>query len=273
MFKSLLLGVWNGLRDRELSRNLGFRYDFRRFTGLPFETDVPDDTTFCVFRKRILSRWNRLLEIVNKQIKNAGYEVHAAVSVNATLVEAHTKPQKDDDDEPEGGDPDASWRGFPVKTKLDERGKEVLSRRMALYGYKVNLAATVGTGFISRFFLCKASEHETHHMMRLLKKETKAVYADKGYVGNREGLRSRGILDGIRAKATRSHALRKKDVERYERITKKRRIVEGVFVSLKQWYGWRKTKFLGLERNCLAMAIMAVAWNLKKWMRLEAQAV
>ena len=62
-----------------------------------------------------------------------------------------------------------------MKKKLDEEGNEVCSRRMALYGYKVNLAASVGQGFVSRFSVCKASEHETHRFQKLLSKHTEAV--------------------------------------------------------------------------------------------------
>ena len=68
---------------------------------------------------------------------------------------------------------------------------------MALYGYKVNLAASVGQGFVSRFSVCQASEHETHHFQELLSKDTEAVYADKGYVGHRDRLRAQRIHDGI----------------------------------------------------------------------------
>jgi IS5 family transposase len=50
---------------------------------------------------------------------------------------------------------------------------------------------------------------------------------------------------------------------------KKRRIVEGVFGSWKQWYGWRKTKFIGVARNRLAVALTAVAWNMKKRASIE----
>lgn len=269
MFKALLLAEWHTLSDRELSRSLEYRYDFRRFTGLPFETVAPDDTTFVVFRKRILGDWKRLMEMVTRQLSSAGYKVHEAISVDATLVEAHSKPKRRDDGESEGGDSDGSWRGFPVKKSEDDQGNEVISRRMALFGYKVNLAATVGTGFIADASVCKASEHETHHLMEFVRDETKVVYADKGYVGNRAEVQRQGIRDGIHEKASRGHPLTKKALARNSRITKKRRIVEGVFGSLKQWYAWRKTRFMGLARNQLAIALTAVAWNLKKWAVLE----
>ena len=156
-----------------------------------------------------------------------------------------------------------------MKRKVDESGNEVVSRRIALYGYKVNLAASVGQGFVSRFSVCKAGEHETHHFQELLGKHTEAVYADKGYVGHRERLKAKGIHDGIQAKATRGNPLSFADTLRNQRITRMRRIVEGVFGSWKRWCGWRKTRFMGLARNELAVCLTALAWNRKKWVTLS----
>lgn len=268
MLKSLLLAEWNSLSDRELSKSLEYRYDFRRFTGLPFEEVAPDDTTFVVFRKRIADDWKHLMEMVTEQLSKAGYQVHTAISVDATLVEARSKPKRDRDGNSKGGDSNGSWRGFPVKKSEDKNGNEVVSRRMALFGYKVNLAATVGTGFIADASVCTASEHETRHLTEFLRDETKVVYADKGYVGNREEVSRRNIRDGIQGKASRGHPLTRKDIERNKRITKHRRIVESIFGSLKQWYRWKKTRFMGLAKNQLAIALTAVAWNIKKWVGL-----
>jgi len=55
-----------------------------------------------------------------------------------------------------------------------------------------------------------------------------------------------------------------KDISRNKKITKSRRIVEGVFGGFKQWHGWRKTKYLGLLRNGLTVSMTSLAWNIKK---------
>ena len=86
---------------------------------------------------------------------------------------------------------------------------------MALYGYKVNLAASIAHGFVSAVSVCKASEHETNHLQEFISPETQEVYADKGYVGNREALTARGIKDGIMRKGTRAHPLL--EVEKHRR--------------------------------------------------------
>jgi len=260
LFKCLLLAEWYGLSDRQLEEAMEFRIDFRKFTGLSFELEAPDYSTFSVFRKRMLPIWNKLLTTLNEQLEIKGFKIKKAISVDATLVEAHSKPTGKDSE----GDEDASWRGFPSKKIKDEKGNEQIARRPALYGYKINLSSSVNHGFIADVSVCKASEHETHHLTEFISKETKEVYADKGYVGNRILLQKRKIKDGIQMKASRGNPLTQKDIERNKRITKKRRIVESIFGSLKTNYGWHKTRFVGLIRNQLGITLTAIAWNIRK---------
>jgi transposase, IS5 family len=263
LFRCLLLAEWNGLSDRQLEEALDFRFDFKKFAGLELDEEAPDSTTFVVFRKRIQGLYKNLLDMLNWQLEKAGFEIKKAIAIDATLVESHSKPRKDGSGD---GDPDGSWRGFPTKKTVDDEGKEIISRRMALHGYKVNLAASVGTGFIGGLSICKASEHETHHFKEFISSKTEEVYADKGYAGQRSYLDEKGdIENGIQYKASRGHPLYSWQKQRNKYITRHRRIVEGVFGSLKQWYGWRKTRFMGLLRNQLAIHLTAIAWNMKKW--------
>ena len=261
LFKCLLLQQWYGMSDRQLEEALEFRIDFCKFAGFNFEDNVPDATTFVKFRNRIKPVWNKLLIILNKQIEQAGFQIKKAVAVDATLVEAHSKPCGNK----ASLDSDGSWRGFPAKKVKDKNGDTVLARRQALFGYKINLSATVKHGFVSDFSICKASEHETHHLEEFIdRNKTRVVYADKGYVGNRSLLSELKIADGIQAKGSRGKPLLDNDISRNKKITKSRRIVEGVFGGFKQWYGWRKTKYVGLSRNSLAVCLTALAWNMKK---------
>src|SRR5579885_24483 len=55
MFKALLLQSLYGLYDRELEEALADRLSFRRFIGLSLEDAVPDHTTLCRFRNRLVA--------------------------------------------------------------------------------------------------------------------------------------------------------------------------------------------------------------------------
>jgi transposase, IS5 family len=260
LFRCLILAQWYGLSDRQLEEAVEFRIDFRKFAGLRFEEEAPDATTFAVFRERILPIYDKLLKILNAQLEAAGLKIKEVVAVDATLVEAHSIPQSDF-----LGDEEASWRGFPARELIDGSGHKVIARRPALYGYKINLAATVGTGFISALSVCRAAEHESKHLAKLLSGKTKKVLADKGYYGCKKLLKSLAIKDKIQDKGFRNRPLTKAQLARNKKIAAPRVIVEGVFGSWKQWYGWIKTKYCGLEKNCLAATITAISWNMKKF--------
>ena len=196
-------------------------------------------------------------------------KVHASVAVDASLVEAHSKPKRtSEDDEPKGGDPDGSWRGFPAKKKKNDEGEEVVSRRPALFGYKLHASVNVNT-VVSGIKVTTAKEHEVKHGEDLLREETYIAYMDKGYTGLQAVLKERGIRNGIQKKASRGHPLSEGDLERNKRITKKRRIVEAMFGCWKQWYRWRKTRYMGVIRNELACELTAIAWNIKRLYRME----
>ena len=273
----MILAEWYGLSNVGLEEAVEFRIDFRKFVGLHWEDSAPDATTFCVFRKRIAKILPKLLKILNDQLKAAGFEVETVVAVDASLIEAHSRPvsgrvQHNGEDESEGrsgklGDPDASWRGFNGKKVKGKDGKESIARRPAMYSYKLNASVSVGTGFIGKLTMCKGSEHETHHLMALMDNDTRGVFADKGYVGNKTHLKGTGIQNFIQNKASRNHPL-SADQKKFNKLTvPHRRIVEAVFGSLKRWYGWHKTKYMGLARNTAAAHMTAIAFNIKKWDR------
>jgi IS5 family transposase len=270
LFRCLLLAEWNGLSDAQLEEALAFRFDYRRFAGIELTAEVPDSTTFVAFRERIRPVRQKLLEIMNRQLEQKGYTVHTSVAVDASLVEAHYKPKrKSDHDEPQGGDPDGSWRGFPSKKKKKDDGEEEVSRRPALFGYKLHASVSTKTGFVSEIKVTTAKDYEVKHGEDLLRKETRAVYMDKDYNGMQVVLRERGIRNGIQKKARRGQPLCDRDVEPNKGITEIRRVVEAMFGCWKQWYRWRKTRYMGLIRNELASEITAIAWNIKRLYRLE----
>ncbi len=260
LFRCLLLAQWYGLSDRQLEEAIEFRIDFRKFVGLPFDQEAPDATTFVEFRKRIQPISPRLMEIMTKQLENAGFKIKHAVSVDATLVESHSRPKGG-----EGGDEDADWRGFPPKIIANEQGQKTIARRPALHGYKIHLTSTVGMGLVTGCLVTAASVHESQHMEDIIDPDTGKVYGDKGYYGCKKALAERGIEDGIQDKGFRNRPLTAAQIRRNKGITKQRRIVEGVFGSWKQWYRWRKTRYMGLARNQLAVILTALSWNMKKW--------
>ena len=69
MFKATLLGQWRNLSDPALEAALRVRIDFIVFGGLDLATDMPDETTLCRFRNRLIAtgKLPALLSAVNAQ--------------------------------------------------------------------------------------------------------------------------------------------------------------------------------------------------------------
>jgi IS5 family transposase len=90
MFKSLLLQQWYGLSDSGLEESLRDRLSFQGFVGLGLDDPVPDETTFVVFRKRLIAAnlGQKLFELVNAQLDARKLFVRKGAIIDATIVDA-----------------------------------------------------------------------------------------------------------------------------------------------------------------------------------------
>jgi IS5 family transposase len=56
MFKCLLLSQWHSLSDPGLEESLRVRLDFLKFTGFSVGDKLPDETSFCRFRNKLIEQ-------------------------------------------------------------------------------------------------------------------------------------------------------------------------------------------------------------------------
>ena len=68
MFKCLLLQSWHSLSDLGLEQSLRVRLDFLQFTGFSVGDKLPDETTFCRFRNKLIegNKFDKLFNEVNR---------------------------------------------------------------------------------------------------------------------------------------------------------------------------------------------------------------
>jgi len=89
MVRLELLQYLYDLSDRELMANLQVNLAFRWFARLSAIDDLPDDTTVCVFRKRLgPERHKRLFDQVLEQARQAGWVKERRHLIDATHVRA-----------------------------------------------------------------------------------------------------------------------------------------------------------------------------------------
>jgi len=235
---------------------IGDRLSFRRFLGLGLHEAVPDETTICRFRGRVAEKrlGDKLLRELNRQLDRKGLLVKHGTLVDASLIEAQTRPPRQNDPHPPK-DADADW---------------TVKNNQPTYGFKLHVGVDDGSGIIRKGEMTPASVHDSRVFDPLLSGDERAVYADKAYddTARRKELKRRGVLDGILKQGRRNRPLTDWERTWNRYLSVMRSPVERVFGTLKQSYGFRRARYIGLTRNRNHTYLLAMAFNMRKMTRL-----
>lgn len=149
LFKALLLQAWYGLSDTELEFRLGDSLAFGRFVGLSLEDEVPDHTTLCRFRNRLVGArlLEKLFDELDRQLEAAGLVLKQGTMLDATLIEtqAAAKPPKG---ELSLVDPEARITA--------RKGKPGVT-----FGYKAHVGVDQGSGLVRAVITTPANVNDT----------------------------------------------------------------------------------------------------------------
>jgi IS5 family transposase len=258
LLRVMLLQHLYGLSDPQAEAQLGDRLSFQKFVGLRADEVVPDETTICRFRQRMIAAGlhEGLLELLNEQLAAAGYLVKRTTLVDATLI-ASSRKRPDRELARDGKAPDA-------EASYAKKGGK------SYYGYKAHVSADGDHQLIDRAKLTTAKVNDQKVFAELIDPATRAVYADKIYDNkkNQAWLKAQGMASGIMKKGARHIKLTAEDHARNGRLGRKRRRIERVFAHLKKWQHYRQVRYLGLVKNQLELTLKAVAYNLRRWVTL-----
>ena len=120
MFKLVLLGQWHKLSDAQMEQALRVRLDFLVFCEFDLGAELPDHTTICRFRNRLIKAKldETLLAEINGQLAHKGLKVNEArgAIIDASIVESAARPNRVIDLDQDGkasvcdsADKDARW--------------------------------------------------------------------------------------------------------------------------------------------------------------------
>ena len=126
-------------------------------------------------------------------------------------------------------------------------------------------------GLIKATDYSSGSSHDSNHFTHLFSGNESAAYADSAYQSEKhdQWLSARGIDNRLTKRAYRNRPLLEKD-KRFNRLhCGVRSVVERAFGVLKQHYGMRKARYLGLSRNRTRFELMCVAHNSKRGLSLQ----
>jgi IS5 family transposase len=275
LFKILLLQQWYNLSDYEVEELLIVRLDFIKFVGLSMDGEIPDHSTICRFRNKLLelNLYDKLFNEINNQLEDIGILVKSGVLVDATIVESSRRPRKtvkvmaEDRNEEELSEESSQTE---IEYSSDTEAKWLKKGKKAYYGYKVHASVDSKDGFITGGHVTSANKSDTSEFKQVVEESNVEsgmyVLADKGYdsKSNKEYLRARNIKDGIMEKAQKNKKLSEESKIRNSVISKVRYKIERTFGTLKQHYNFRRARYVGRRKVELEFFLKAMAHNIKK---------
>ena len=255
----ILQHIYN-LSDPQAEDQIKDRLSFQRFLQLDAHETVPDETTICRFRQRLIQchLHERLLGLLNGQLEARGYIVKRTTLVDATIVESSRKRP----------DPAAAADG----SAPDADASYTRNHHRSFYGYKAHVSSDGEHQLIRCALISTASIQDGHKFEQVAPADTHEIYADKAYdtKTNQAWLHERGIQSRILKKGAHHIKLSRRDVKMNHKKGLVRRNIERIFAHLKQWQGYRRVRYLGLAKNQLELTLKAVAYNLKRLAKIIA---
>jgi IS5 family transposase len=265
MFKAILLGQWYSLSDNELEEALKVRLDFMLFTGFELTDEIPDGTTLCRFRNKLIEkkRLKKLLKEVNNQLEQMGIKVKECEGavIDATIIESSARPKtviEEDKDNP--SDP-------KIEYSKDKDARWVKKGKRSYFGYRGYIRTDSKDGYIEHVHVKPANESEVNELGESMEgSKAKRAYADKAYDSqdNRALLKTAGYKDGVMVKAKRGKPLTHWQKLKNKLISAKRFIVERTFGTLKRQLKIGRSSYKGRSKVEAQLLIKALCYNLLK---------
>jgi len=254
LLRVMILQHLYGLSDPQAELQIKDRLSFQKFVQLDPGEGVPDETTICRFRQRLIASGLHvsLLGLLNHQLEARGYILKTTTIVDATIIESSRQRP----------DVEAARNG----TAPDADASYTRKYGRSYYGYKAHVSSDGEHQLIRSAVLRTAKTQDGHVFSAVVPEESQSVYADKIYdlKSVRAWLAERGMVNGILKKGAHHIKLSAQDHENNRSKSRVRTHIERIFAHLKQWQNYRRVRYLGLVKNQLELTLKAVAYNLKR---------
>ncbi len=202
MFRVLVLQALYTLSDDQTEYQLRDRLSFMRFVGLALQDAVPDAKTIWLYREQ-LTRAGALAALFARfdaMLAERGFLAMGGQIVDATIVEAR-RPRltKEEKATLRGGDTPEGWSKARTR-QIDRDGRWTLKRgrkakppdgaprqateiAVPMFGYKNHLGVDRTHGFIRRFVVTDAAQHDSAQLGAVLDPANtgSGVWADTAY--------------------------------------------------------------------------------------------
>jgi transposase, IS5 family len=194
MVKALILQQWHSLSDPELEEALRVRLDFMLFTG--FEGEVPDETTLCRFRDKLieLNILETIFKKINSDLEKQGLKANPSrgAVVDATIISSAGRPQKQMDCEIVDRKEPMHVECHNLQFSSDKDARWLKKGDKSYFDYKGFIITDSEKSFIEHVHVTSANASEMKELKAVMEGlEISELYADKGYAckENREHLK------------------------------------------------------------------------------------
>lgn len=236
LFKMYLLSLWYGISDAQTEFQCRDRLSFRKFLGLSLTDAIPDATTLCLFREKLVEHQilKRLLEKIEFALLKQGLLARKGTLVDATFMAA-ANPKVDDDAE-------CGHKGL---------------------GYTASVSVDRETGIIRKTETTSARVHDSQSLEAVLPEDPGKVYADLGYHGKpcRQVITQAGGTACIGDKKPKDGELAPWQKGRNAIFARIRSGVEHVFAGWKCRFGAKSVRYRGKQKAGALVDGLAVAYN------------
>lgn len=274
LFKAVLLGQWHNLSDPKLEESLRVRLDFMLFTGFEINDDLPDETTLCRFRNRLIEKGvdKKLFKKSNQQLESLGLKIESArgAIVDATIIESAARPRRTleiAEDREEESSSDKGKDLVNVQESVDPNAKWLKKGKRFYFGYKGFVRTAEGSGFIQKVEMTPANAAEVKQLESLVSDfNGDYLYGDKAYKSKNNAalLNAKKIKDRILYKAFRNTALTHWQKVFNKLASKKRYLVEQGFGTLKRRFACGRSSYMRIGKVLGQFQMKAICFNLLK---------
>lgn len=275
MFKSILLGQWYSLSDPALEESIQVRIDFMFFTGFEISDKLPDETTFCRFRNKLidLGLIDNLFADINLQLEEIGLKIRECEGaiIDATIIESCARPRKTVKVIPEDRNEDELDSACSTSYSNDPDARWLKKGKKTYFGYKGYIRTDSADSFIEKAHVTPANKSECKELGKMTEDRKQGrISTDKGYASaeNRKLLKRRGLKDGIMSKASRGNPLSSKQLLRNKLISRHRYKVEQCFGTLKRKFQIGRARYRGLKKVYGELCLKSICFNLNKALRM-----
>lgn len=229
---------------------------FTAFCCINSPDEVPDGDTIGRFRA-LLTKHNlqeKIFKEVVNQLEKRGLILKKGTIVDSTFIEAPSS----------------------TKNQKKERDSEAHSAKKGNtwhFGYKAHIGVDEENGLIHTVKTTAANEHDVTVMNELLHGEEERAFGDSGYIGakkrpdavkkNKSGKNIKYIINRRPSsikKLSKSGQYAAKKIEKKKSSVRCK--VEHVFAVVKRLFGYRKTRYRGLQKQTAKNYIMFALANL-----------